>query len=964
MSSILIDVVRTDSSTVDAQLLLGIRGEKGEKGNTGDSGVHVGTTEPTDPVKNVWIDPSDGDNSVLKLKSGSEWEQIDSIKGDKGDTGDPAGFGEVTATVDASHGTPSVTVTASGEDTAKNFAFAFSNLQPAPYDDSAIQARMDSFTSLEEGSTTGDAELIDGRVGADGVTYTNIGGAIRGQVSDLRNELISYNAVNLLDYFASYISRTSAGVTYTWESNNKKCTVSGISTGVSFTNIFNNSSALPNGLTAGGKYRVFFDSTDTHIAVEFLFYLDNATSSPTSLRIRQSGDVEIPTNCTGLGIRLRVLSGESVDGYIKDIEFFSTYTNKELSEFADNTMWATNPNAHMFSVCNSILTGSVWINGSMDHLSDYENAPYGNVAISLGVPKKNVNHMLLSNTGLMHDAGEGSFLDVIKATDLSIYDYLLTHLWTADMYRNRKLGSVKSTADDGTIAGTVISLVTYAKNSNSQCKVILVSIPPVRGGDDVFSAVYGNGSSIKELDALMHKLARIYHFVYIDWQSLALSYCYQDYTDGDNVHANNEDTYRSMGEYLGINIHSEDVDEVVTKAEGEFDVISQRDAIIEDKTTHGITFTWNANRECAITGTATQRAVNNLYYNQTALPNNLAVNDRLLIRFKQEQIQGVVGFEAIFYDAEATVINTFKYTGDALLAIPADAVGMAMRLYVNENVTVDAVVTRIQVIKVNFKKPDKPLIISFIDDDTSGQDYVEKYHAACKHNGVKGNYAVMTYHIDRDVSAETLLGYEDEGFGMLTHCYYQSGSNTPYWSDDNRVESVVNQCRANIARGLREMRNYGFVSYNHFVVPGGHTYPDIFEMSRQLGFETAISTANRTWNTFADYDRTFIKRVSFEKDDSNSSRTMQATKDIIDACVSDGCGWLILTTHFNEWGSIAWDETLDANGNPVGYSRFNEIVQYAINAGMTPMNYCEAWSHFKSLFDANRQIYDSINGQH
>lgn len=52
-----------------------------------------------------------------------------------------------------------------------------------------LKSRMDSFTSLQQGSTTGDAELIDGRVGYDGKTYENIGGAIRGQVSQLSDEL-------------------------------------------------------------------------------------------------------------------------------------------------------------------------------------------------------------------------------------------------------------------------------------------------------------------------------------------------------------------------------------------------------------------------------------------------------------------------------------------------------------------------------------------------------------------------------------------------------------------------------------------------------------------------------------------------------------------------------------------------------------------------------------------------------
>lgn len=51
------------------------------------------------------------------------------IRGADGATGAAAGFGTPTASVDGNTGTPSVTVTASGEDTAKVFNFEFKNLK-------------------------------------------------------------------------------------------------------------------------------------------------------------------------------------------------------------------------------------------------------------------------------------------------------------------------------------------------------------------------------------------------------------------------------------------------------------------------------------------------------------------------------------------------------------------------------------------------------------------------------------------------------------------------------------------------------------------------------------------------------------------------------------------------------------------------------------------------------------------
>ena len=52
-----------------------------------------------------------------------------------------------------------------------------------------LDARMDEFASLPEGSTSGNAELLDIRVGADSETYPSAGDAVRGQVANLKSDL-------------------------------------------------------------------------------------------------------------------------------------------------------------------------------------------------------------------------------------------------------------------------------------------------------------------------------------------------------------------------------------------------------------------------------------------------------------------------------------------------------------------------------------------------------------------------------------------------------------------------------------------------------------------------------------------------------------------------------------------------------------------------------------------------------
>jgi len=102
-----------------------IRGEQGATGPAGATGNGIDSAE-LNADYTLTLDFTDGTSYTTPSIRGAQ-----GATGSTGPTGAAAGFGTPTASISGGTGTPAVSVTASGPDTAKVFNFAFSNLKGA-----------------------------------------------------------------------------------------------------------------------------------------------------------------------------------------------------------------------------------------------------------------------------------------------------------------------------------------------------------------------------------------------------------------------------------------------------------------------------------------------------------------------------------------------------------------------------------------------------------------------------------------------------------------------------------------------------------------------------------------------------------------------------------------------------------------------------------------------------------------
>ena len=371
------------------------------------------------------------------------------------------------------------------------------------------------------------------------------------ELLDIKNTLHEYLPYNVLTEFGSFHSETQNGITYTWNENHTQCLVNGATNAntPSFNALWLYTAGLPEELEPGKTYELIYknyNAENTNVIFQIIY--KDVDGGVTYNTYTAGTTFTIPEDTVGITCRLYVAQNTSISNNLLNVEI------RTVSKAIE----ANNTNLKLYGVGSSFLRGSIWPNGVYSHLSAYGDSPFGILATSLNIPQSNVEFILKSSTGLLYDAGNGNILNTILNTDISKYDYILTQVNRPDMgveTDGYPIGTMSSTAGDGSIAGAVLTLLNYMHSDSPTATLILVSAPPSDprtnySYDKVFTGVYRNGSSIHDLDVLMHQMAAKYNFIYIDWERLNISYYYRDFCYSSNLHSETDNVPRAMGAYL------------------------------------------------------------------------------------------------------------------------------------------------------------------------------------------------------------------------------------------------------------------------------------------------------------------------------------------------------------------------------------------------------------------------------
>lgn len=225
-------------------------------------------------------------------------------------------------------------------------------------DSAATQTQIQNLQSqIDEIITpvTEDAEVQNARVNVKGVTHATLKERCDSDYNQLNEDLLALNCAPIFTQYDT-VNNTNNGITFTWTNN--ICHATGTATATATSSFYLNENGFPLGINAGDIIHWYIDTSNPSLFVQVYYYKNN--SWVFGVEVKENIDYKIPTDATGLLMRVKVSSGATVNDSI-NFKIINTKTNKDISEEIEERIYSKSVNPYISN--NSINLSDVTVDG-------------------------------------------------------------------------------------------------------------------------------------------------------------------------------------------------------------------------------------------------------------------------------------------------------------------------------------------------------------------------------------------------------------------------------------------------------------------------------------------------------------------------------------------------------------------------------------------------------------------------